>query len=434
VTRIPALVLALGSLTLVSSACSDDATDPTGSPSQNDDDIELGDLSAGDLKADGNWGAATTCKPIPDLPKLTSPKITISIHGLTLHLVDASGDYDEVFPIGPGTINTNEGETTYMESRSLFPVLKQDRQDFEITPATTTTCKIWWTDKATGEKLPVFAGLPFLSWSGPYGIHGPVDNYRAANGGNLRRGFVSHGCIRMRAEDIVEVYARIKGIAKVPVHVQREPERRADGSRVDVPDPWFGAECEQDADCVDPSLVCKINPWSERGFCTSKCTSYCPDKAGYPTSFCVADPDTPSQGMCVLKETATNFGCRPLDHFQPGTVSRFGSSVTATACMPGSPGWIGDQCRTPSDCADGNVCYGATDGQAGVCTRACAGPCPDEPGFPVTTCVNDPALGGSMCARRCTPASNASECPSGSACVTRTQVGTGAPRSVCIPQ
>jgi hypothetical protein len=428
------LLLALPLFCLTPAACgSSDAVDAPEGSELTDDDIDLGELGADDLKADGNWGAATTCKAIPNLPKLQSPRITLSLNGLTLRLTDAAGGYDKVFPIGPGSINTTPGEKTHLESRSMYPLLAQGKQDFEITPATTTACKIWWTDKATGETLPVFAGLPFLSWSGPYAIHGPVDNYRAANGGSLRRGFVSHGCIRMRAEDVLEVYARIKGVAKVPVHVQREPERRPDGTRVDVPDPWLGAECTDDADCVDPSLTCKTNPWSERGFCTRACTTYCPDKPGYPTSFCVADPDASGKGMCVLKESAPNYACRPLDHFEPRVEKRLGGATTANVCMPGTPGWIGDQCLIASDCAAGNVCFGATSGAAGVCTRPCTSTCPDQPGFPMTTCVNDPALGGSMCARRCTAPSNASECPAGSACVTRKQVGTGLARSVCIP-
>ena len=41
----------------------------------------------------------------------------------------------------------------------------------------------------------------------------------------------------MEAADILEVYARIKGVAKVPVHVQKEPERWTDGRRVDVAEP-----------------------------------------------------------------------------------------------------------------------------------------------------------------------------------------------------
>lgn len=76
----------------------------------------------------------------------------------------------------------------------------------------------------------MFAGLPFLSWSGNYAIHGPIDNFRAANGGTLRRGYVSHGCIRMPSADVLELYGRIKGVASVPVHVQRARDRKPNGS------------------------------------------------------------------------------------------------------------------------------------------------------------------------------------------------------------
>jgi len=427
--------LLLSCLAPLATACgSDEPADAEEGSALPEDDIELGELDAADLKADGNWGAATTCKPVPELPRLKSPRITVSIQGLTLHLVDAETGYDEVFPIGPGAMNLTEGEKTYQESRSMFPLLAYGKQDFEITPASSTACKVWWTDKATGETLPVFAGLPFLSWSGSYAIHGPVDNYRAANGGNLRRGFVSHGCIRMRAEDVLEVYGRIRGVPKVPVRVQREPERLPDGRRVDVPDPWLGAECESDGDCPYPGGVCKANAYSERGFCTRACTSTCPDRPGYPTSFCVADPDAPTKGICVLKESSVNYACRPLDHFEPATKNRLGSSsVSAKVCVPGSPGWVGDQCLASGDCASGNQCFGAATGVAGQCTQACTGSCPDQPGFPLTHCVSDPALGGSACARRCTPESNGSECPAGSSCVQRKQVGTTKIRNVCIP-
>src|SRR6185436_8911351 len=69
-------------------------------------DLRLGDVSADDMKADGQWGAALTCKTIPNLPALPNPKITISLDGLTLHLTDASVGYDKVFPIGVGQIDT----------------------------------------------------------------------------------------------------------------------------------------------------------------------------------------------------------------------------------------------------------------------------------------------------------------------------------------
>ncbi len=400
------------------------------------DDLPPGDLSSDDMKADGAWGHATECKAIPELARLVSPRIVVSLNGLTLHLTDPDSGYDKVFAIGPGAINAKQGETTYGESLTYYPILATGGQDFEIRPATTTACKVWWTDKATGEKLPVFAGLPFMSWWGAYGIHGPVDNYRAANGGTLRRGFVSHGCIRMQAADVLEVYARIRGVAKVPVHVQREPERLADGRRVDVADRWFGAECQSDADCPYNGGVCQANAYSARGFCTKSCTSYCPDKVGYPTSYCVADPSDTSTGMCVLKAMSFNDGCRTEDHFVPQTRSRFNSTTsTATVCVPGSPGWVGDHCLADGDCQPGNHCVGAGGEGPGLCTQACGTYCPDQPGFPTTACIDEAALGGPTCLRQCTPASNASECAAGMTCVQRMRNGSStSTRNVCVPQ
>ena len=55
--------------------------------------------------------------------------------------------------------------------RSVGPLPTIPTYDFVIKPSTTQPCKFWWTDPATGQ-LPVFAGLPFLSWSGSYAIHG----------------------------------------------------------------------------------------------------------------------------------------------------------------------------------------------------------------------------------------------------------------------
>ena len=227
---------------------------------------------------------------------------------------------------------------------------------------------------------------------------------------------------------------RIKGVAKVPVHVQRETERDASGVRVDVPERWIGAECKVDADCNFEGGLCKTNRYSGPGFCSVRCTATCPDKASYPTTFCVADPDDESKGMCVFKMVPQNEDCRPLDHFVAKTVARFQQpGVTATACVPGSPGWIGDHCFADGDCQSGNTCAGATASAPGLCTQACSASCPDLAGWPGTTCVNDPALGGAGCARTCTPASNASECPGDTTCVSRPRVSDpSASRNVCL--
>ncbi len=397
-------------------------------------DLGLGEVSADDMKADGNWGSALTCKTIPNLPALPNPKITISINGLTLRLTDTSVGYDKVFPVGVGAIDAEAGSSTKGESHTYWPIKAYKKNAFQLKPSTNTACKTWWTDPDTGEKLPVFAGLPFLSFSGSYAIHGPIDNFRAANGGNLRRGFVSHGCVRMESADILEVYARVKSSPNVPVWVQREPERTP-VEEVDVNPTWIGAECTADSDCNFANGFCHENPYSGRGFCTARCTKVCSDKAGYPTTFCVDDPDAPGQGMCVSKVQAFNHECRPYDHFEPMVASRHTQPATkATVCLPGSQGAIGDRCFFNSDCDPGNSCAGATGTEPGLCTQACTKYCPDSAGSPTTFCASEPALGGNRCMRTCTPGTNAPECPAGTACIERSRVGEPATkRFICEP-
>lgn len=410
--------------------------DPTGDEEEAGGELPLGDLSDEDMKADGQWGAALTCKPVPNLPVLQQPEITISLDGLTVRLTDRATGWTKVFPAGVGAMDWEAGSRTYGESLSYYPVKAYKKNDFVITPSSIQPCKTWWTDPDSGQKLPVFAGLPFLSWSGSYAIHGPIDNYRAPNGGTLRRGYVSHGCVRLRAEDVLELYARIKGVAQVPVHVQREPERDEAGDRIDVPPAgrWIGAECTADADCPWTGGFCKQNPWSGRGFCSARCTTTCADKAGYPTTFCVADDDAPAgQGMCVSREQAVNDDCRPYDHMIPRVEARNTQPwVTQSVCLPGSPGWVGDQCFVDSECHGGSRCVGASGDAPGICTMACSKYCPDEAGSPSTFCVDEPAAGGGTCVRQCTPSDFGSECPADTACVLRQRMGDPATsRYVC---
>ncbi len=424
-------------LSLLVPACADPGA-PEG-PGDDSDDLPLGDLGADDGKADGNWGHATVCKDIPYQQPLEDPYIVISIDGLTLHLRDRAGDYDRVFPIGVGAIDTAAASLTYDESHTMYPLLSTGRNDFTIDTTNNWSfnpCRIWWTDPATGEQLPVFAGLPFMRWYGGYGIHGPITNYRASNGGWLQRGYVSHGCIRMEAADVVEVYARIADTARVAVHVQREAERDSNHDRIEVDSPWIGAECQSDDDCSFAGGQCHHNPFGGRGFCTMSCSRYCPDRTGYPVTFCVADPDDASQGICVVKENPQNHDCRPYDHFEKSHQGRFGQpSVTAEVCLPGSRGWVGDHCFTDLDCQRGNHCAGADDGQPGICTQSCVRYCPDQAGTPTTFCVSEADLGGATCVRQCTPASNASECPADSVCVERARNGSpSVRRNVCLPR
>ena len=122
----------LCSLLLLTSvaSCADDA-----SPDSTGEDLPLGDLPADMGKADGDWGAALTCKDVPNLPPLVSPKITVSLNGLTLHLTDAVTGFDKVFPIGPGRIETDPTSGEFGESLSNHPIATSGRHDFAITPA-----------------------------------------------------------------------------------------------------------------------------------------------------------------------------------------------------------------------------------------------------------------------------------------------------------
>ena len=400
------------------------------------DDLALGDVIEPEGKADG-WGHALECKVGPDLPALAAPQIFVSIQGFTLRLVDEESGFEKVFPIGPGALDSDATSRSLGESLSYFPVIETGQKDFEITPSSIQPCKTWWTDPHTGARSPVFAGLPFMSWHGNYAIHGPIDNYTASNGGNLRRGFVSHGCLRMEAADVLELYARIKGVAHVPVHVQREPERRDDGTRVDVGGAWIGTECDDDADCTFASGFCKTNKYSGRGFCTQPCQRGCPDKAGAPVTFCVADPDDTSRGLCVNKVGPTNAECRPYAQFVVRKTARFNqASVTADVCVPGSPGFIGDHCFADTECRTGNICRDAkpADGVPGTCTQGCARSCPDAAGFPTTYCAQDPTDSAGYCERSCTLDSNASECPTDEICVERSRKGRAGSVHVCAAE
>ncbi len=302
-----------------------------------------GDLDIGEVEgAASNWGDATKCKPIPKVEALKSPEIIISLDGLTLHLRDRAGTYDRVFPIGPGAIENGKSLTPIgtFYTGSTTTEVKDGTWGYNY------ACRIWHTStdgSEAGKKIPVFAGLPFIRLAGPptagYGIHGPIDNYSAPNGGSLRRGFVSHGCLRMQAADIVEVYARLLGKARTPVKIQQEVERTVDGDAIDLAQKWIGAECEADADCNYDGGICFRRAAYGVGTCSKRCTKACPDRAGEASTFCVADdrPGVVSAGVCVPQATTTfTDRCdRYAGRLKLSTaVARPDRSATADVCRP----------------------------------------------------------------------------------------------------
>ncbi|HUJ27964.1 MAG TPA: L,D-transpeptidase [Myxococcales bacterium] len=355
----------------------------------------------GSVEGSGQWGAATTCKALPTgLPKLNKPAIVVSLDGLTLHLWDQAGTFDKVYPIGPGAIQNGV---------SLTPV-----GHFTTGPADTTAgasdnpnviggspwawwyrCKMWWTDPDTKQITPVYGGLPLIRLDGPptlgYAIHGPIDNFGAPNGGSLRRAYVSHGCVRMRAEDIAEVFVLLHGHGSVPVTIQRAVERDAEGRAVDLPQRWVGSECSADADCNFPGGSCRPNAYG-RNFCTMACSGTCPDRAGEIATACV--PDGAGHGMCVRQASALDNFCRPYESFEyKASTTRFGSSKPVDACVPGSAGFVGDPCLSSTDCTAGRTCERHGSGP-GLCTQPCTSSCPTQNGI-ASACVL------SRCLRAC---------------------------------
>lgn len=401
--------LLLPTLCLLAASCVADVPEqPAPSRSAAPPDLPLGDRIA--PKADdGTWGPATRCKPLPEPAPLGSPMIVVSLDGMTARLFDREGGYDRTFPVGVGTIDPETGLSLTPTSDSAPDGLFYMRTEWEPVSDGPTPddapwgwnqdCRIWWSDPETGETMPVFAGLPFLRLDGPptlgYAFHGPIDNFTMPTGGTLRRGFVSHGCIRMEAEDIKELWRRVQG-RKVPVRIQRSVERRRDGAAVAATDNWFLSPCDADSDCRYDGGLCVRNPIGGRGYCSARCDGYCPDKAGYPVSMCVAGGDG---GHCTLRATDLNATCDRYDHFVPAVVERYAADGSGEVCVPGSGGWIGDRCATDDDC-DGGTCSSLGDGPR-VCTEACDRFCPDSAGDAPTLCVADPADGG-VCVARCT--------------------------------
>jgi|GEM_PF-564452 hypothetical protein len=392
-------------------------------------DLPLGEIP--DTKADGTWGHALTCKDIPQRPALVDPLITISLDGLTIEVKDQASDFRKVYAVGVGAINDVAGQSTSDESLTMFPVRYTKQNNFTIKTSTIDACRKWWTDPDTGKRSPVFAGLPFIRFYGAYGIHGPITNFTAENGGSLKRGYVSHGCVRMEALDVAELWAYIKDTPEVPVRVQKAVQRRSNGQAVDIPQKWILSECQYDSDCNYEGGICKTNALSGRKFCTAACSRYCDyDKFGYPTTFCIDDPDDDSTGYCTYKSSNFDNACRRFDHFeQAKNVSRFGETwKKATVCKPGSTGWVGDLCFQNTDCKSGLSCEQESGNGIGTCTQSCSLYCPDLTGHAGTFCVDG------LCRARCDLGDNNASCANGYSCSDEPRYNAPqTTKSACMP-
>ena len=152
-----------------------------------------------------------------DLPMLIAPEIIVSIDGLSVHLFDRATGYQAVYPAGVGMKNSR-GVSITPPGHYKSGAASNDS---------------WWY--APRRTVPdYFGGFPFLrttarntDGSNTYALHGPITS-------TLIRGYVSHGCIRMRGNDIVRLFWMVKPHPNTPITFQREVELDAAGKKVDV--------------------------------------------------------------------------------------------------------------------------------------------------------------------------------------------------------
>ncbi len=325
------------------------APGPSGIDGEDPDYFEGIAYDDGLTEAPADFGKADLPTPYRtprDLPELVSPEIIISLEGLSVHLFDRATGFSRVYPAGPGVLGRN--------GRSVTPT-----GHFATGPDASNR---WWYTPSRWDP-EYFAGYPFLrltiensSGYNTYGLHGPITD-------TLIRDYVSHGCVRMEKEDIVELFFLVRRHPSTPVTIQQELERDAAGDVVDVgrePTLWavgtrieYGASvgprggepvgfvgdvCESDADCGNFSggdaYFCH-----PAGFCTLRCEGYCPDRRGYASTFCVEDPEAPGAGTCVQKVDGRNASCALIPGTAPETTARFvGSSsapaTTSNVCLP----------------------------------------------------------------------------------------------------
>ncbi|MCA9617674.1 MAG: L,D-transpeptidase [Myxococcales bacterium] len=168
-----------------------------------------------------------------DLPELSRPEIVVSLEGLTVHLFDRETGFSEVYPTGVGKRGSS--------GKSYTPT------GFYKTHGDTDST---WYFIPRRYSPSYFGGFPFLRLNiensqghNTYGLHGPI-TYSCPDGASdcdlldrqwfLKRGFVSHGCMRMDHEDIVDLYYMVASHPSVPVSIQTEPEVDGFGQVVDV--------------------------------------------------------------------------------------------------------------------------------------------------------------------------------------------------------
>jgi hypothetical protein len=179
--------------------------------------------------------------------------------------------------------------------------------------------------------------------------------------------------------------------APVPVSWTDPDDPPTDPSPPEPEPGWIGDACIETNHCGSDTL-CRDRFGDGRfpdGLCTERCTRYCPDRAGFPTTFC-ADLGDAESGYCVLRCTQ-DADCRA--GYSCVEMPRYGEPETAVASC------------VPTHCADPGRC--GAEACETSCTDAFGAPvCAGETGF--TSCLSD---GVRRC--RCGPSGTWIDCQSG---------------------
>ena len=382
-----------------------------------------------------HWGAALTCKAVPDPAAAgESRSITVSLDGLTLHLVDAATGYDKVFPIGPGAIEHDaDRRASYGESLSLRAAHRDGQQrlrDHAVVDPAVQDLVDRSRDRreVAGVRRPaVHEVVRQLRDPRPDRQLPRAERRQPAPRLRLAR-LRPHGGRRrprgLRAHQGASPRCRCTCSASPSASRDGQPRRRAaevGRRRVRAPTPT----------ATSPAASARRNAYGEPRLLQRALHVDLrrPRRhARRPSASPI--PSDATKGMCVAQDDQRRTRIAgPTITSSPSRTNRFKQSVKATVCVPGSPGWVGDRCLAASDCKNGTSC------RDGICTRDLRAVLPRRAGLGRRPSAPPTPASATSCLRACTPASNASECPADSDCVQRQRVSDSRTvKYVCVPR
>lgn len=171
-----------------------------------------------------------------DPPENSDLKIVVSLKGLTMHVTCEKEKFDRVYPIGVGVKGSS--------GKSITPTCVKKGVKAFRTHYSSANREFYMPKRWSPSH---FGGFPFIrlnirnsEGAYTYGMHGPITQH--VNGEwYLQRGYVSHGCMRMRVSDVKELYPLTVKYPAACLIIQQDYEYDQNGNRVDCEYPlWHG--------------------------------------------------------------------------------------------------------------------------------------------------------------------------------------------------